>query len=121
VKNYWYGEPMGISHKGWELFTHADRDHDGFDKYSHYAIKGNERIELGGSPFYSSFNPTVERFAWLVDHNFPLALRGNWFSHEIDAIIEEERSQGDRPAQEGAVRYRERPLRRPVEAHGGNG
>lgn len=79
-----------ITHRGWILVTHEDIDDDQTRRYSHYAIKGAERHCLKGSPFLSSFRPTQERFAYLVDHGFPRASRGNWFSHEIDALIAEE-------------------------------
>lgn len=87
-----YGIAMGITHNGWELWTEEDEDDDRVVRRTHYAVKDNERVSLHGSPFYSSFLPTQERFAYLVDHGFPRASRGNWFNHEIDRLIEEEQS-----------------------------
>ena len=82
-----------ITYKGWVCVTEDDQDDDGFYKYSHYAMKDGVRKSLHGSPFLRSFTPTQERFAYLVDHNFPRAKKGNWFSHEIDELIAQSRVQ----------------------------
>ncbi len=78
---------MQVEHKGWVLETDEDQDSDGFIRYEHYAVKDGVKQNLHGSSFLTTFTPTQERFAWLVDHGFPRASRGNWHSHEIDERI----------------------------------
>lgn len=95
-----------IEHKGWTLFTDEDLDGDGFIRYEHYAVRGDEQKHLHGSSFTSTFFPTQERFAWLVDHDFPRPERGNWFNYEIDELIEKGKHNGavwNEPSTEASV------------------
>lgn len=84
-----------ITHNGWTCVTEDDQDDDGFYKYSHYAVKDGKRVYLHTSPFLRSFTPTQERFAYLVDHGFPRAAKGNWYGYEIDELIEKEKASAE--------------------------
>lgn len=87
---------MTIEYKGWRLFTHVDRDGQNFARYEHYAENGTETKHLRCSAFLASFTPTQKRFEYLVDHDFPRAPKGNWYSHELDELIEKENYVADR-------------------------
>lgn len=99
------------SHKGWRLVTEEERDDDGFFRYDHYAVKdGEKRQHLHGSPFLSSFFPDQAIFEYLVDHDFPRAPKGNWFTYELKELIEKGKHNGipelagnDTATEEGVV------------------
>ena len=79
-----------IEYAGWSLVSEPDRDNDGFDRWDHYAVKGDKKVHLKGSPFLSSFEPDQAQFQYLVDHGFPSAPRGNWFSYELKELLDQQ-------------------------------
>ena len=84
-----------LTHQGWTLFTDEDRDGDGFIRYEHYAVRGKEMKHLHGSSFPTSFWPSQEIFEYLVDHDFPRAAKGNWYTHELEELIAKEKTSGE--------------------------
>lgn len=76
-------------HKGWALYSWVERDWDGFYRLEYGAIdiEGRTRILHVHS---WGFAWTQERFAWLVDHDFPRGGIGNWTEAAIDAEIAQE-------------------------------
>lgn len=81
-----------IEHKGWRLFTDIERSEDCV-RHEHYAMNGVETKHLHCSSYLRLFTPTQERFAYPVDHDFPRAAKGNWYSQELDELIAKETSQ----------------------------
>lgn len=73
-------------HKGWRLFYTDEADGERFTTPAYTAVRddGLARI-VHASPFH--FTPTQDRFAWLVDHGFPMAAFGNWFDADLDAAM----------------------------------
>lgn len=85
-----------LEHKGWRLEVDEARDGDGFGYPVFWAVRGEECKLLQCSRF--SFTPTQERFAFLVDNNFPSHPPrpdgkryplGPWTDKDLDAAIKE--------------------------------
>lgn len=76
---------------GWSLFTFDEEDGDGFWTPGYRARRGPDEMLLGVSRF--GFNPTQDRFAWLVRAGFPRCWQNDAgvclpFSNvEIDAAL----------------------------------
>lgn len=87
------GEPITIEHGEWTCVQTDDEDSDGFYTDGWHAknkVTGESRI-IHHSRF--RFTMTPERFAWLVENDFPKnktkwGAPANWDNADIDAAME---------------------------------
>lgn len=84
------GTESEIAHGAWRACSEPEDDGDGFTTtnwFARHRWTGEERI-LHHSRF--RFHMTPERFAWLVDKDFPRHPRGNWDNASIDEAMKGE-------------------------------
>lgn len=75
-----------FTHNGWNCVETPEGDGDGFTTPHWHAERDGERRIIQHSRFH--FTMTAERFAWLVDNDFPQAPGvGPWTNMEIDTEI----------------------------------
>lgn len=80
---------MGIERNGWTCTEDADYDSDGFWRPNWTARRGTEERMLPVSSF--AFDMTAQRFAYLVDHDFPSPPGiGPWCNADLDKAIADE-------------------------------
>jgi hypothetical protein len=72
--------------EGWVLRAYPDDDGDGFTTIAYVADRDDESCLLGTCRF--DFDPTQERFDYLVKAGFPSAPGGGpWTNEKIDGAI----------------------------------
>lgn len=90
TKRWVPNDPVVAERGEWECRESVDDDSDGFTTpgwTAYHKVTGESRI-LHLSRFRMRMTP--ERFAWLVDNNFPRHSRGNWDNASIDEAMKGE-------------------------------
>lgn len=73
---------------GWSLWSHTERDGDGFDFQTYIARKDGQEVILPVSRF--RFTPSQDRFVWLVRNGFPSRqgrILGPWDDTDLEMAM----------------------------------